>query len=238
MSFVKFLKTKEFRKNVLRILLVYVLLAALIWLFLRWYTDHGDFVTVPEVKGTTLEEATTALAERNLDFMVVDSIYSAENEGGTVFFQSPEPESKVKEGRKIFLKVYALIPPMETINIEEGEFGNVAVIKLKNKGMTVNLKEEENNTLAGAVIRITHKGKRVKSGEQLPRGSDLTVYIGKSSKARVVAPNLSGLSIAELQDILDSHQLLLGTITFQFPESPSAADSVAARVCSQRPPYD
>ncbi len=238
MSFVKFLKTKEFRKHLLRILGVNVLLIALIWLFLRWYTQHGDFVSVPELRGMPCGEAMASLEALDLTSLVVDSIYSADQEGGTVFFQSPEAESRVKEGRKIFLKVYARIPPLETINIEQGEFGAVAVIKLKNKGMEVTLREEENNTLAGAVVRITRDGKAVKAGEQLPRGSALTVYIGKSSRARVPAPDLTGLSLEAALALLDQQQLLLGNVHFIYPEAPSAADSALARVCSQRPPFD
>ncbi|MDZ4823994.1 MAG: PASTA domain-containing protein [Flavobacteriales bacterium] len=238
MPFLQFAKTKDFRKHLLRIVLVNLVIVLLIWLYLRWYTDHGEFVSVPDLKTMSLEEAAKSLEERDLNYMIVDSLYNEGEKGGTVFSQSPEPESKVKEGRKIFLKVYSMLPPMEKINIEEGEYGAVALIKLRNKGMKVTAKEEDNNTFVASVIRVMHQGRRIKAGEELPRGSDVTVFIGRATHSKVVVPNLVGLGLDSLQLQLESAHLLLGNIIFDFPESPSVSDSSLARTCRQDPAHD
>lgn len=238
MSFIQFIKTRDFRKHLLRIVFVNIALLLLIWLYLRWYTDHGEFISVPDLSGMSLADAAGTLSGRGLNFNLVDSIYNEKEKGGSVFWQSPEPESKVKEGRKIFLKVYSIMPPLEKINIEEGEYGTVAIIKLKNKGMKVTTREEDNNTFVGSVIRVTHHGKKVKPGEQLPRGSELTVFIGRATNSKMIVPNLVGLPLDSLQLKLEAVNLLLGNVIFDFPESPTSADSSLARVCRQRPEHD
>ena len=137
MSFWGYLKSKDGKRGLLRLLGVYVGVTILVMIFLWWYTDHGQQVSVPNLSGMTVEEATTALEDLNLEVLVIDSIYDKKAKPGTVLEQSPAPEQKVKEGRSVFLTIYRILPPQETINIKEGDFAQVAIIKLKNKGMTV-----------------------------------------------------------------------------------------------------
>jgi beta-lactam-binding protein with PASTA domain len=236
MGFFQYVKSKDGKRIVLKLLGVYVGVTVLIMLFLWWYTDHGQQVSVPDLKGKTLEEASMMLEERDLVYLVVDSIYDRHSKGGTIVEQSPAPEQKVKEGRAVFLTVYRMMPPQETINIKEGDFAQVAIIKLKNKGIDYTAKYVPNNALVGAVVSITYKGQKIKPGQQIPRGERVVLTIGTAADETVGVPNLAGLNYNQAMTILDSLNLM-GQAFFMF-DVQSSADSAVGRICEQDPAYD
>lgn len=237
MSFTRYIFSKAGLRQWLRIVLVYAVVAGGLWFYLRWYTDHGEYVSVPDVRNMPLDKAMEALEQRNLHYAVVDSIYREEARGGSVWEQNPTPESQVKEGRQVFLSVYCLTPPMEAVRIEQGEYAPVALVKLKNKGMKTEVRYEPNNNLVGSVIKITWKGKILKPGDNIPRGEKLVVYVGESLGEKVLLPLLTGLSLDSVEAVLERHHLMLGNIIADTPLL-SASDSAEARVCRQEPPYD
>jgi beta-lactam-binding protein with PASTA domain len=236
MSFSKFIKTPDFRKHGLRIVLVYVGLIVLSWMFLSWYTGHGQQVSVPDLRGMTVEQAREVLAERSLELLVIDSIFDEKAKGGTIVEQSPVPESQVKEGREVFLTIFRFQPPMETIGIEEGDFAQVALIKLRNKGVKYEVKYVPNNSMVGSVVSISYRGKKLRATDQVPRGETVVLSIGESDNEKVQIPNLVGMSYAQAIAQLDSLNLMPQP---HFENNPlTAQDSSACRVCRQLPAFN
>lgn len=236
MSFFKYVISKDGRRQLFRVALAYAAIIAVLWGLLWWYTDHGEQVSVPDLKGMSLEQAITTLGGKNLEYLVIDSIYDEEAIAGNIIDQSPVPDSKVKEGRKIFLTVYRHLPPMERINIKEGEFAQVAIIKLKNKGIKYELRNIPNNSMVGSVLHITYKGKRLNPDDMIPRGEKVILSIGIADNASIQLPNLSGLNYYEAMALLDSLNLM-GQGIFE-PEAITAQDSSNYRVCRQNPAFD
>ena len=73
MNFIKFLFSKSFVKQ-----LIYALIALVFFVFLslKWlksYTNHGSFVSVPSLTGKSYQLAQTLLQENNLRSEVQDS---------------------------------------------------------------------------------------------------------------------------------------------------------------------
>ena len=237
MSFRSFISSPDFRKTVIRIVLLYGGIIGLSWFWLRWYTDHGEYVSVPDLRGVSLDEAVTSLEDRQLKYLVIDSIYDKKAEPGTVMEQSPAPESQVKQGRQVFLTIYRISPPMEKLGVKEGDFATVAMIKLANKGIEYDTLYEDNNTLVGSIIRVTRKGRRLKPDELIPRGSSVTLVIGRSVKKKVIVPNLRGFTCREAEAALDTLNLVCNC-RFEGIDFPSAQDSSTFRVCRQDPEHD
>lgn len=238
MSFRKYLSTADFRKTAFKIVLLYSGIIILSWLLLNWYTDHGKFVSVPDLRGKMLSEATTALEERDLEYLVIDSIYDRKAVPGSVVDQSPGPESQVKEGRQVFLTIYRFSPPMEIVNIKEGDYAAVAMIKLKNKGIECDTVYEDNNTYVGSVIRVIHKGKRIKPETMIARGDRITLVIGRAASGKVIVPDLRGMTCKEVEMMLDSMNLVCNCKFEPVINSPTSQDSVTYRVCRQDPEHD
>jgi beta-lactam-binding protein with PASTA domain len=235
MSFRSFLGTKDFRNTLVRILLIYAFAVVIAWLFLWWYTDHGKQVTVPDLRGKNIAEAAEELNTLGVQYLVIDSLFDEKESGGKIIEQSPAPGSSVKEGREIFLTIYRYQPPMEKINIEEGESAQVAIIKLKNKGVNYEIKYVPNNSMVGSVISLTHRGKKLRKDELVPRGDKVFLQIGISDNGKVDIPNLIGLNYKQVIQLLDSLNL---TPQAHFVTDVSAADSTLLRVCRQMPEPD
>lgn len=82
------------------------LVAASMW-FLQCYTDHGDTVLVPNIKGQTEDVARKKLEAIGLKVEVADTGYVDTYVGGVVLEQSLRPGQRVKAGRIVSLTINA-----------------------------------------------------------------------------------------------------------------------------------
>ena len=95
---------------VVSILLVVLITWGLIYGTLLWldkYTRHNQAVVIPDVKGLTVESAEPLLAERGIRYNIIDSVFSKDVPPGAIVELVPEPGSKVKEGRIVFVTINA-----------------------------------------------------------------------------------------------------------------------------------
>src|SRR5690606_18332078 len=91
-----------------------VLLYLLFFAALGWVTRHGEEIEVPEVTSMSLDEATRFLESR--DFSVeVDSAFDPKKGPVDILSQIPLPGEVVKKGRKIYITVNRVNPPMATM---------------------------------------------------------------------------------------------------------------------------
>ena len=56
---------------------------------LEKYTNHGYYITVPELRGLTPDEAKPFAKEKNLQILVIDSIYDNNAKPGTIVEEQP-----------------------------------------------------------------------------------------------------------------------------------------------------
>ncbi|MDP2889839.1 MAG: PASTA domain-containing protein, partial [Bacteroidota bacterium] len=108
----EFFKSKIFIVNAIAVFGITILLALFGMLFLWLYTDHGESVVIPDLKGRNSTEAAAILDELDLRFEIQDSVYSPETAPGTVLDQFPKPGQKVKENRTIFITLCAVSQEM------------------------------------------------------------------------------------------------------------------------------
>jgi beta-lactam-binding protein with PASTA domain len=234
MSFFQYLRSKPGMRMLGYVMGANVLVVLLSWFWLSWYTDHGEFVTIPDLKGQSLESAVEILEDLDLEPVVIDSIWSDTSAKGSVNYVMPMPGSTIKEGRQVYLTIFSKTPPMETITIKSGEYAAVAMVKLKNKGIDYDVSYQPNNNFVGSVIGIRYQGKEIKFNDQLPRGCKVVLIVGTGDNAKIPVPDLHGLSYLEAQRLLKS----LGLIPqLFFDATPSDGDSLEYKVCTQEPPY-
>ncbi len=91
---------------------LYLLLAVLMGLFFLFdkalmplYVRGGKVVVVPDVSGKSFEDAEQQLKELGLVAKRGYEIYDPKKKLGTVLSQNPLPQSKVKQGRSVYLSV-------------------------------------------------------------------------------------------------------------------------------------
>ena len=106
MSLKKYLTSRVF---FVQVLIAFAIIVVLAYLFMHWLTfttEHGQEVTVPDLSKLSEQQVEDKLDELNLEYVFLDSVdYRKEYPKHTVVEQDPVAGSKVKEGRKIYIKV-------------------------------------------------------------------------------------------------------------------------------------
>ena len=226
--------SKVFFKNLVYAGILAIILVAGLWFWLGHITDHGESITVPPLKGLSLDEAVSKLNDRGLEHMVVDSIWSEDAIGGTIVEQIPHEGKEVKENRKILLTIYRYAADAEKLGIKEGEVAEVAMIKLRNKGIYFDTEYESNMLMDGMVIRVEKDRKMLEPTTEIRPGEKVKLVIGKRSDEKVLVPSFIGLSRDSAEMKLGQANLSLGSALY-IGEFESQSDSVEAVVTRQSP---
>ena len=103
MTLKEFFKTKTFKYNALAVVGITTFLIVLNMFALRIYTDHGESIEIPDLRGKTTAEVSQILNKIDLRYQIRDSVYSHETAPGTVLDHFPKAGMKVKENRTIFI---------------------------------------------------------------------------------------------------------------------------------------
>ena len=111
---------RSFGFNLLVISGLVVLLGILFFMSLSFLTRHGEEVTVPDVRGKSIKEATSTLELLGFEVEVRDSIYIDTMPALLVYEQTPERGDVVKTHRTIFLTVNKNVTPMVPMPDLEG----------------------------------------------------------------------------------------------------------------------
>ncbi|MBR4130639.1 MAG: PASTA domain-containing protein [Bacteroidaceae bacterium] len=175
----KFFGSYVFR-NILAMALVAVALCIVLWIWMTYYTKHGESVDVPEVKGMMINDAEYALEELDLVAVVVDSAYVRKQPAGIVLEQKPEGGSRVKSGREIYLTINQKQTPMNTIPDIAGNCSRrEAEARLRALGFKIGPMEFVPGD-PDWVIALKVNGREVYTGERVPNDAPVTLVIGNT----------------------------------------------------------
>jgi len=215
MTLKEFFKSKLFKQNALAAVGISILLIVLTMLFLRIYTDHGDSVAIPDLKGKNSREVSALLDNLDLRFQIRDSVYSNEVAPGTVLDQFPKPGMKVKENRTIFITICALtqvkIPMPQLTDISYRQ----AINLIESSGLIAGKIEYKPSEFPNLVLEQKTEGRRIRVGEMIAKGSVVDLVLGSDSNGETSeVPNLFGRSLAEAQLTLGEAFLNAGIITY------------------------
>ena len=203
MSLRNYLTSRVFFAQALAALAI---LAVLGYFFVHWLTfttDHGHEITVPNLAKLTEEQVEEKLDDLDLDYVLLDSVdYNSDYPKFSVVEQDPLPGAKVKEGRKVYIKINAsgfssvripdliqktyreAVPTLKALGLEEG-----TITYIPNLGKDM-------------VLEMRCKGRNLKVGDHVLKASkiDLVLGDGKESYVEVVD------STATSTDQLPAHE--------------------------------
>ncbi len=172
----------------IHLLAAIVVLCIIIFIVLRGldvYTLHGQTITVPAVKGLSIEEASVFLRNSGLRFSVIDSIYTNDVKPGAIAEMIPTFGSKVKKGRIIFIThnaktaQSAAIPDVNNMSYRE------AYSRIRAQGFTSVTTKYVPGRYRDLVVGIELKGVSVTSGIFVPLSSDLTLIVSDGTPETV-----------------------------------------------------
>ncbi len=183
MSIIKYLLSKSFYKTSFQIIITGFILFFILVIFLRFSTRHGDFVVVPNLIGKNIQEFKFELEELNLQYIISDSgNYNPDFKINSVLDQLPKANSKVKQGRKIYLTLNASdfemveIPKITRITVRQ------ARKTIESLGFIFGEIEYVDDIARDEVISISNEGNELKEGDFLKRTSIIDFKLGNGKQ--------------------------------------------------------
>jgi len=183
MSFFKFLTSKVFLKQIAIALVIIVVLAYAILQWLKVSTNHGEYITVPNLSGMSLETAQIKLKDLNLKLEVQDSAnYNPKYPKYAVIEQYPLAGSSVKSERKVYL----ILNPsdyrkVQVPNVIRRTFRQ-AKPTLESLGFEIGKITYEDDLGKDEVLEILFKGNKISEGDLLPLTSKIDIILGNGTR--------------------------------------------------------
>ncbi|SMO84093.1 PASTA domain-containing protein [Solitalea koreensis] len=228
-----FILTPEFRKNLLIALGIGFFLLIIAIFSLRFFTRHGESVTLPDFTGLTVDEAQNLVVSGNITFKV-DTVYQEGKKPGTIVQQDPDANTQVKEGRTVYLLIISTTPPQVKIPDLEGKTLTEVRAILDGFGLKVGAMVYKNDIAKDVVLGASYKGEPLSAGTGLPKGAIVDLTLGDGfGAAEISAPDLTGLTREEAIFLLRGNSLFLGKVSY----TGEITDSSKAKVYQQNPAY-
>lgn len=234
-DFFRFLISKIFWLNIAIALVIFVLLVWITFVSIDSYTQHDEAISVPDLRGLTVGELEEVISEKSLRYEITDSVYLTDKKRGTVVDQSPSPDFKVKENRKIFITMNAVLPERVLMPELVGVSLRQATAYLETFGLKVGKLSYVPDIGKNVVLKQVYKGKPISTGDYIEKGQsiDLVLGLGESNEKTTI-PNLHGLSLNQVFEKLTEYSLNIGAIVCD-ESVKTSADSVLAKVYKQFP---
>lgn len=228
----QFFKRFPWALHLLLMLAVSAVILVLVFVFIRIYARQGTESEMPDVVGKNIAEA-LANNDLGLEYVVVDSLFRQDAEGGTILTQDPKGGTMVKSGRKVYVSITsynaddAILPELAGLSVRQ------AVSELYALGLTVGKLTFVEDPYKNSVVDQSCKGKSLYAGQQIARGSvvDLVVGSGDGTGSNVVPFVIGKTADKARRDIL-TVSLNVGAEHFK-----GVQDRSTAVVYRQEPDY-
>ncbi len=229
----EFFKSKTFFINLVISLIVVMFMLALVYKWLDSYTDHGNSVTVPDLKGMNVKQVEAFLRTKNLSYKIVDStVFSLDKPHGTIVEQDPPADEKVKEGRTLYLTITrSEAPLLKMPNLKDVSLRQAEAI-LNSYGLKMGQQIFKPDLAKNAVLSMMISGHEIKAGEDVSKGSIIDLIVGDGlGNTLVTVPDLVGLTYEEALFVLKGSSLNVGSVFYEG----ALRDTLNAKVYSQHP---
>lgn len=197
-----------------------VLFLGFFFVYLPYTTNHGQTITVPDVSKLSMDEMRNILNDRNLRYEVTDCTFVAGAQPLTIIEQYPRANAKVKEDRKIYLKVTKRVAPMVAMPSLVDMIDRSAVRMLESMGLQEGERTYVPDVAKNSVLRQLYNGKEIAAGTPIPKGSKIDLEIGDGlGNTMFDIPNVVGLQLDEAEAAIRGSNLKIGTkISVDDPE--------------------
>ena len=235
MGFIKFIFSKLFLIN-LAIVLVLALPAVVgLYYWLDHYTDHDITVATPDFTGVPIKEISQFADTTEVQYEIIDSLYSDELPKGTVADQEPKPGYQVKRGRKIYLTVNAVLPKQVVVPNVRNLSLRQAKALLESVGLKLGDLEYRPDIAKNAVLEQKIGDKPAITGQFVTSGTVVNLVLGDGlSNTRVPIPYLLYYNLEEARERLNLSSLNLATFKIDTP----LTDTGLVRVYKQIPAFN
>jgi beta-lactam-binding protein with PASTA domain len=199
-----------------------VLMFILLGFFMNWivmplYTHRGAEDELPDVTELSFNEAKELLESRGFQIIMDRQIYNSTYPESTVVLQNPEPYTRVKKGRRIYVTLSAgvrMIPVPQIVGSSERD----ASFILRQAGLQLGevFYEFDNYYPSGVVCRqVFQEGTEVEEQTAV----DIAVSLGGRLPDRFEVPEIVGKSLETAKKIIRQAGLQVGFISYEVERS-------------------
>lgn len=225
-------------RNVLLAVVLIGVVVAVASLALNLSTKHGEEITVPDFTNLSRSEAVALARSVGVRLVLADSVYVKRMSPGAVYMQTPVAGSSVKLGRRIRIVTNTLVPKEVYMPSLVGCSLRQAKAELMRNSLVLGRLIYVRDIATNVVIRQQYGSREIAPGAPLVSGSKVNLVLGLSSTDNMsVVPNFVGVKYPQLTDMVQDNSLNVGRLAFDSSVK-TYADTLAARVYSQRPEYE
>jgi beta-lactam-binding protein with PASTA domain len=181
-SFILFLKSRQFRINLVLILVLISGIFFAIIKFLDSYTHHGQYTVVPDFTAKTILSLPEFVKDKNVSYQIIDSIYDPAEKAGIVLRQDPSANSKVKHNRTVYLYVTGMVPPQVSMPRLIDRSERQARLIIETYGLKVGKVEYKKADCNGCVLAQSVKGREIAEGQGVQKGSAVNIVVGSTDE--------------------------------------------------------
>lgn len=212
--------------------LAVALVLSFFYIYLPATTNHGETITVPDLKGMTYDQIGNFLSSRNLRYEVTDSSFSGDFPPLAVLRQEPRAGSKVKENRKIYVWLNAENPPkVKMPRLIDGSVKNAQMV-LESYQLLLGEIQYVPDLAQNAVLEQWYNGKKIAEGTYVPKGSKIDLVVGDGLGNQVLpVPNVLGMEKDEAEILIVGSGLKVGTVIYQ-----TTNETLPGTIIKQTPP--
>lgn len=204
MSLRKFLTSFTFFKNLFFALVIVIVFLVVFVKFLDFSTNHGEEITVANLSKMKLEVAEEKLDEEGLEVFLLDTVeFRPEFPPYSIVEQDPIAGSKVKDGRKIYVKLNAGGYAMVTFPDLKNKTFRQAANALRALGLMEGELKYVPDLAKDIVLEVSYNGKPVKAGDKLMKNSKIDFVLG-DGKDMFNDADLDSLNVEEQNIEIDT----------------------------------
>jgi beta-lactam-binding protein with PASTA domain len=179
MSLRAYLTSRVFFAQILAAMAIVALISYLFFHWITFTTHHGQEITVPDLRKLSAEQAEEKLAALDLDYVILDTVdFRSEFPKLTIVEQEPKAGSKVKEGRKIYIKINASTYTMVSVPDLIEKTYRQAVPTLEAIGLSEGTITYKPYLGKDMVLEMLLNGKKLKAGDKVLKSSKIDLVLG------------------------------------------------------------
>ena len=179
MSLRKYLTSGVFFAQILASMAIVAAISYLFFHCITYTTHHGQEITVPDLSKLSAEQAEEKLAAIDLDYIILDTVdFRPDSPKLTIVEQEPKAGAKVKEGRKIYIKINASKYTMVSVPDLIEKTYRQAIPTLVAIGLlegTITYKPYLGKDM---VLELLLNGKKLKAGDKVLKSSKIDLVLG------------------------------------------------------------
>lgn len=193
------------------IVMIFIFSIVAEYLAMPVYTRQNENKVMMDVINRNLDDAIKILKSENYRYEVSDTLYTNKSSLGTIIDQYPKPNTRVKSGRTVRLKI---AHPEKSVAIPNliGQSRRSAELELNQMGLIIDtVYTEYNPEYPNGTIAWQYP----KAGDRRKKGMGIQITVSKGMPPNFFqVPNLIGLSINQAKDLIFKSRLKVGKISY------------------------